>query len=70
MDKLVRQRVYAGSLDFIDGRWAVLPTKGLMIRISRGIVRGCPPGAVDPYVDENKPFNGPVVQWSADAVAS
>jgi len=39
-------RVYAGSLDFVNGAWTVNAVKGLVIRIRDHSLPGCPITAV------------------------
>ena len=45
-----QQRIYAGTLDFMDGRWVVRRVKGQIIRISaHRALPGVPLNACDPW---------------------
>ncbi len=47
MTKLVEQRVYAGALDYRDGRWVQRPVRGLLIRFTPNPCPRMDPGAID-----------------------
>lgn len=42
-------RVQAGALDFRRGEWVLGRTRGLVIRLHTGVIRGCPIEAVEPW---------------------
>lgn len=45
----MKQRIYAGVLDFERGSWRVRRSMGLVIRMSEDVIIGCPICAVDPW---------------------
>lgn len=49
MSPAMEGRVYAAVMDFVDGAWKSTPRPGLLIRMTTGVLRGCPSTAVDPW---------------------